>query len=113
MSKPATVTRELAANYAGRIWTVLANFLCVPLYVHWLGPESYGVVAFTATIQSAATLFDFGFTTRFSREVSRQLALGESNDAVRDFVRTLEIVYWLIGLGICATVIGLAGPLST
>src|SRR4051794_183522 len=113
MSKPATVTHELFANYAGRMWTVLANFLCVPLYVHWLGAESYGVVAFIATVQSAATLFDFGFTTGVSREVARRLALGFDSESVRVFVRTLEVVYWLIGVAICAGMISLAGPIST
>ena len=113
MSKSNSVRHELIANYAGRVWTVLANFLCLPLYVRWLGPESYGVVAFVTTIQSAATLFDFGFTTGISREVARHLALGSDSDRVRDFVRTLEVVYWLIGLALCAGMIVLAGPIST
>jgi O-antigen/teichoic acid export membrane protein len=113
MSKSNTVKHELIANYAGRIWTVLANFLCVPLYVRWLGPESYGVVAFVTTIQSATMLFDFGFTTGISREVARRLALGSDAKSVRDFVRTLELAYWLIGLILCAGIAALAGPIST
>src|SRR5690606_32704353 len=113
MSTRGAIPLELAANYIGRLWKALANFIFVPLYVYWLGAESYGVVAFAMTIQAAATLLDFGLSTTVSRELARRTALANSKDDVRSLVRTLEVIYWGTGLVLGLLVFVGAGPISS
>jgi len=113
MSKRREILLELIANYVGRVWKVLANFIFVPLYVYWLGAESYGVVAFAMTIQSAATLLDFGLSTTVSREIARRTAMADSETDVRNLVRTLEVIYWSTGLVLCGALLVAADPIST
>ena len=45
------IKRNAVANLAGRIWSNLLSVAFVPLYLHFLGIEAYGLVGFAATLQ--------------------------------------------------------------
>ena len=44
------------ANLLSRAWTMIANFVFVPLYIGLLGEEAYGLVTFFATMQTVLNL---------------------------------------------------------
>lgn len=71
----------------------------IPLYIKFMGIESYGLVGFFTTLQAVFALLDLGLTTTLNRELARYSALDEKSQDMRDLVRTLEIVYW--GLAFC------------
>ena len=42
--------RNIVANIVGRCWSILSNFLFVPLYIQFLGIESYSIISLTLVI---------------------------------------------------------------
>jgi len=90
------------ANFAGQISGTVVSILVVPLYIHYLGTEAYGLVGFFLSLQSTLAILDLGLSVTANREVSRLIALKAENWVLRRFLRTLEIFYWLIGISVIA-----------
>src|SRR5262249_5081398 len=63
-----------------------------PLYIKYLGVEAYGLIGIFAVLQAWLTLLDMGMTPTLNREVARYTAGAYSATAIRDLVRTFEIV---------------------
>ena len=70
----------------------------VPIYIKFLGIEAYGLIGFFAMLQGAFQILDLGLSQTMNREMARYAALPEKAGESRDFVRTLEIGYWAIGV---------------
>lgn len=102
--------RNIVANAAGRGWSMLMNFAFVPLYIRLLGIEAYGVIAFFATLSALFAFLDLGLSSTLNREIARRTGSGDVAGSSQDVVRTLEIIYWGIGLAVSAIII-LAAPL--
>ena len=94
---------NLGANLLGKGWAALMGIVFIPLYIKFMGIESYGLLGFFTTLQAVFILLDLGLTTTLNREIARYSAVAEKSQDMRDLVRTLEIVYW--GLAICVGVI--------
>jgi O-antigen/teichoic acid export membrane protein len=88
---------DLGANLAGSGWSALLQFACIPLYIKFLGVEGYGLVGFYLMFQAMVQILDFGITPTMNREMARYYVQPEKAGEARDFVRTLELGYWLIG----------------
>jgi O-antigen/teichoic acid export membrane protein len=86
------------ANLIGQGWLTLLNLIAVPLYIRLMGIESYGLIGFYTTLQTLVPLFDFGIAPTMNREMARYSVQPEKINDARDFVRTVEVGYWLIGL---------------
>ncbi len=89
---------NLVANLAGQGWTALMALAFVPLYIRFLGVEAYGFIGFYAMLQAAFQILDLGLSQTMNREMARYSALPEKGGEARDFVRTLEVGYWVIGI---------------
>lgn len=85
------------------------SFAFVPLYIHFMGIESYGLVGFYLTLQAVMFILDMGLTATVSRELARLSVEANSSGRMRTLVRTLEVVYW----GISCVIILVAIALST
>jgi len=85
--------KNIIANFIGRFWSVLSNFIFIPLYISFLGLESYSIISFTFVINGILALMDGGLTSTLSREfASNQNSWQEK---IKTF-RTLETFYFLI-----------------
>ncbi|HEY3490304.1 MAG TPA: oligosaccharide flippase family protein [Candidatus Deferrimicrobiaceae bacterium] len=104
------VKKNFIANLAGSGWTALLGLACTPLYIKFLGMEAYGLIGFYLTMNGVIQILDLGLSPTMTREMARYSALPEKAGEARDFVRTLEIGYWAIGLLIGA-VVYFAAPL--
>src|SRR5260370_3027733 len=82
---------------------MLVQLACVPLYIRFLGVEAYGLIGFYLMLQAMLQVLDLGLSPTMNREMARYSVQPEKADEARDFVRTLEVGYWLIGI-----VIGIA-----
>ena len=101
--------KNLLAGFANSIWTAVVTLAVVPLYIHYLGIESYGLVGFYATTQALFLILDLGLAPTMNREVARCSATGSMHDA-RFLLRTLAVLYW--GMAVCiALVLSLLAPL--
>lgn len=98
--------RNILANFLGRFWSIVSNFLFIPLYIKFLGFESYSIVSFTLVIAGIMAIFDSGLTATLSRGFARNDHDHEYK--VRTFV-TLESIYLII-VSIIIIVVVLLAP---
>lgn len=102
------VSRNIVYNMAGRCWAAALGIALVPVYVHLLGVESYGLIGFFTVLVSLANFLDLGLSATVNRELARRVADGKPSPAARDLLRTLELPYWGIGLVLGSAVAALA-----
>jgi O-antigen/teichoic acid export membrane protein len=92
------VKTNFFANLAGSGWTALVGLACTPLYIHFMGMESYGLIGFFFMLQGVIQILDLGLSPTVNREMARYSVLPGKAGEARDFVRTLEVGYWAIGI---------------
>lgn len=85
--------KNIIANVIGKFWSVLSGFLFIPLYIKFLGFESYAVISFTLIIAGVMAVLDAGLTATLSREFARA---DQSIVEKRRVFKTLETTYFLI-----------------
>ena len=84
--------RNLIANYAGQAWAALMGLAFVPLYIKYLGIESYGLIGFFVMLQAWLMLLDLGMAPTLSREMSRYLGGSCSRQTIWDLLRSIEYI---------------------
>lgn len=84
---------NILANFVGRFWALISNFLFIPLYIKYLGFESYSIISFTLLIAGIMAVLDAGLSATLSREFARKD--NTHTDKIRTF-KTLEASYLLI-----------------
>lgn len=104
----SVLKRNIIANFGGSVWTGLMGIVFVPLYIHFMGIEAYGLIGIFATLLAIFGLLDMGLSATLTREMARLSVQEEKAQEMRDLVRTLEIPYWAVGLLISASVIVLS-----
>lgn len=109
----ASLGRNIAANYIGRTWTAVLSIILIPVYIRFMGVESYGLVGFFAALSSVLGILDLGIGATMNRELARRSVIEEQTGSQRDLVRTLEVVYWGISLLAGLIVIILAPYISS
>lgn len=86
----------------------------VPLYINFLGLESYGLIGFYITLQVFFSVLDLGLTTTLSREIARLSVAGSAAaQDMRNVVRTLEVIYWMMAVLIITVVALIADWIAT
>jgi O-antigen/teichoic acid export membrane protein len=103
---------NLAANFLGRGWYALMSLLFVPLYIRFMGMEAYGLVGLFVSLQALFAMFDFGLGATFTREIARYSARGDRHQEALDLARTLEVLYWAIGIAIGCLILALSGLIA-
>jgi O-antigen/teichoic acid export membrane protein len=99
---------NILANYLGQGWTALMGMAFVPLYLHVLGAETYGLIGVFTILQAWMTLFDLGLTPTLNREMAKLRAGAHSGASIRDLLRSLEAIYLGLAILVTALVYGLA-----
>jgi O-antigen/teichoic acid export membrane protein len=102
------IKKNIVANFSGSVWTGLMGLVFVPLYIHFLGIEAYGLIGIFATLLAIFGLLDMGLSSTLNREMAWLAVRDGKTQEMRDLVRTLEIPYWLVGLLISVIVIVLS-----
>ena len=87
--------KNILANFIGRFWSVISNFLFIPLYIRFLGMEGYSLISFSLVITGLLAVVDSGLTATMSREFA-----SSRNDALqrRRVFYSLETCYLIIML---------------
>lgn len=85
--------KNIIANFIGKFWSILSNFLFIPLYIYYLGFESYAIISFTLVIAGLMAVLDAGLTATLSREFAR--VDNSQLEKIRIF-KTLETLYFII-----------------
>jgi len=101
----SVLKKNIAANYAGSIWSALMSFLFIPLYIKYMGIDYYGLIGVFVTMQAVFSILDMGISSTLNRELARLSTYDSNAVYMRNLVRTLEVIYWLIGLTIAVIII--------
>ena len=104
----SVVRHNVLANIAGRGWAALIGLAVVPIYIHLLGIEAFGLIGFFLSLTAVLSLLDLGLGTALNLRFAQYSAQPGKAQEMRDLLRTLEIIYWLIGIAIGMTVAALA-----
>ncbi len=104
--------RNVIANVGGRVWASLMSFAFVPFYVHFMGVEAYGLIGFFTSLLAIFFVLDLGFSTTINRELARLAAIPDSEIQARTLLRTLEVIYWAVGILIGVLMVAGAGWLT-
>lgn len=99
---------NIIANILGRFWGVLSTVIFIPVYVKFLGVESYGLVGIFASLQGLMAMADMGLSATLNREMARLSTVEENVQELQDTVRTIEVIYGLIVLLITIIVLCLS-----
>jgi O-antigen/teichoic acid export membrane protein len=113
MKPTSGLKHELLANIGGVGWSALAQLVCIPLYIKFLGIEAFGLIGFYLVLQALLQILDFGLSPTINREMARYSVQPEKAAEARDLVRTLEAGYWLIGLIIGGAIMAASPWLAT
>jgi len=95
--------RNIIANVGGRVWQSLMSFAFVPFYIHFMGVEAYGLIGVFTTLLAVFAVLDLGASTTVTRELSR-LSGPEGQANARTLTRTLEWIFWGVGVIIAASI---------
>ncbi|MBI4428608.1 MAG: oligosaccharide flippase family protein [Ignavibacteriales bacterium] len=108
MNFPNPLRRNITANVAGTFWQALMGLIFVPLYIKYIGIESYGLIGVFSTLQVIFGLLDVGLGSTLTREMARLSVLPNKEQETRNLVRTLEVLYWSIAVFAGIAVVSLA-----
>ena len=100
MKKSKTAVNTVA-NLASRAWTMVANYLFVPIYISILGEEAYGLITFFATLQTALNLLGLGLSKTLRREFAADESSGKDTLYKYRIMRSVELIYFGIAILIC------------
>jgi O-antigen/teichoic acid export membrane protein len=106
--KAISVRRNAVANYIGTFCQAVLGFLFVPLYIKYLGVESYGLIGFSVSLSALLRLADLGLSATLSREYARCSAFPDSARHMRSLLKTLQTVYWAISFFVALMIVALA-----
>lgn len=107
-----TVKRNIVANFIGSGIASGLSLALVPVYIHYLTIEAYALVGLFGVIQVWLTLLDLGMTPTLNREMARFTAGAIPATAIKDLLRTLEIVVFGLALAIAIVLTTASGFLA-
>jgi O-antigen/teichoic acid export membrane protein len=93
--------KNIIANFFGKFWSLLSGFIFIPLYIRFLGFESYSIISFTLVVAGLMVVLDVGLTATLSREFAR---IDNSSDEKIRIFKTLESSYFII-IGLCIIIV--------
>lgn len=104
---------NIIANALGRGWAGLISLLFLPLYLRYLGVESYGLVGLQTSLVALFSVLDFGLSTTINRAFAASSATPAANAEMRPILTTLEVLYWAVALLLGGAIVVASGLIAT
>lgn len=92
------LAKNIIANIFGKFWVLAISILAVPIYINLLGVEAYGLVGFFTMLLATLHLLEFGLGVVVNREIAQTRGDKEKFQNTLDLIRSLEAIYWMVGL---------------
>lgn len=96
--------KNISANLLSNVWLTLLLLVLTPLYISFLGVESYGLIGFYFSWIAIVGILDTGISATASREIAWLAARPEEKKRIPVLLRSLEVAYWgiilILGVGI-------------
>jgi O-antigen/teichoic acid export membrane protein len=87
-----SLKKNIVANYFGQGCQALMGLAFVPLYIKYLGMESYGLIGIFAILQTWLVLLDLGMKRALGREMARFTGGAHNAQSIRDLLRSVELI---------------------
>lgn len=94
--------RTLIYSYLAQAYVALIGIVLMPLYLKYLGAESFGLIGIFLMLQAWLQLLDLGLSPTLSREMSRYRAGALDIDSIWQRLRSLEWLFALVAVVITA-----------
>ncbi|MDD5273646.1 MAG: oligosaccharide flippase family protein [Methylovulum sp.] len=107
------IKKNIIANYFGQGWTALMGLAFVPLYIRYLGMESYGLIGLFAVMQAWLSLLDMGMSPTLNREMARFTSGAHSAQSIHNLLRSLEMICFSFAVLIALGVFSASGYLAS
>lgn len=104
--------RNISANFLASIWAAGIGIAFVPLYIRYLGMESYGLVGVLAALQAWSSALDFGLAPTINRQVAKLRAGAADIQTVHNLLRSFEWLAGGVAIAICLTLWSASGWLA-
>lgn len=80
------------------------GFVFIPMHIHYLGVESFGLIGIFAMLQAWFVLLDMGLSQTLNREMARFRGGAHTNKSIIDLLRSMEIIYLCVAAFIAISV---------
>jgi O-antigen/teichoic acid export membrane protein len=87
-----SVKKNVIANYFGQVCQAVMGLAFIPLYIRYLGIESYGLIGIFGLLQAWLTLLDMGMKPALGREMARFTGGAHNAQSIRNLLRSIEVV---------------------
>jgi O-antigen/teichoic acid export membrane protein len=91
---------NIIANFLGTGYGMVLQFVMLPVTLHYLGPQAYGLIGIYATVLAILAVLDLGLSPALFRELARLSVLPDGKNLMRSTVTTLEIICFGIAFSI-------------
>lgn len=91
---------NILSNYGNKFWSIVSVFIFIPLYIKYLGVESFAVIGFYSLLLGIISFADSGLSSAVIKEFSSS----NENDYKYSILRLIEKYYILICIFICAII---------
>ena len=105
----SVIRRNLVANALSSAYMPLLALMCLPYYMQSMGMEAFGLVGFFTALYALLSPIVMGLSMTLNRRLAMLSVRPNGAREMRDLLRTLEIIYWLIAIGL-GIVIMLTAP---
>jgi O-antigen/teichoic acid export membrane protein len=106
------IRKNIIANFAGSIWVSFIGLMFIPIYIKFLGVESWGLIGIFATLQAVLSVLDMGFSGTLNREMARLSGLPNKEQEMYNLIRTLELIYWIVAFFAAVSVVLLSSYIA-
>src|SRR4029077_10315174 len=90
------LSRNISANLVSNVWSTALALVLTPLYVKFLGVESYGLIGFYASWIAILGILDTGISATATRQIAWLNARPLERGEIGSLLGSLEAVYWLV-----------------
>lgn len=94
------IQRNVVANAISYACAAGMAIVCVPAYIRFMGMEAFGLVGFFIALYTVSAPLGMGLSMAFNRELARLSVRDNALSEMRDLLRTLESVYWLVAVAV-------------
>jgi O-antigen/teichoic acid export membrane protein len=94
------LARNVSANLLSNAWSTALSLVLTPVYLSFLGVESFGVIGLYTSFAALAGILDTGISATAVREIAWLAARQDERARIPSLLRSLEVIYWAILLPI-------------
>jgi O-antigen/teichoic acid export membrane protein len=91
------IARNTALNFLGYAIPLLVAVFTIPLVIHWLGKERFGILSLIWVVFGYFGIFDFGLGLSTTKFVAEALGKGET-EKIPEYLWTAVIIQTVFGL---------------